>query len=265
MHKPARHRYFLAPVAAVFCFALAFFYPLNPLSNGAESYASRVAAASAVTYVSLRTINAFLSTAQEAEVGVSVVASASVHPLKTLEPIDDTIERIASVVFAMMMVSGVLSVAMGPVGAIGFAMSGFGLLTMVLVTRMRVGRKLLLYGAFFAVALPMSYWLSGTLADLMTERTWAENQRIVSEILGGVEIAPPDAKDERWYSDWIEQGDAIARYSSMATRIASEADDLIQSYIKLLAVLLFNLILLPMILIGGVFVLFRWVANDALA
>ena len=40
---------------------------------------------------------------------------------------------------------------------------------------------------------------------------------------------------------------------------------LIQSYIELLAVLLFNLILLPMILIGGVFVLFRWVANDALA
>ena len=89
--------------------------------------------------------------------------------------------------------------------------------------------------------------------------------QVVSEILGGVEIAPPDAKDERWYSGWIEQGDAIARYSSMATRIASEADDLIQSYIKLLAVLLFNLILLPMILIGGVFVLFRWVANDALA
>lgn len=265
MDKPGRHRYFLAPVAAVFCFALAFFYPLNPLSKGAEDYASRVAAASAVTYISLRTLNAFLSTAQEAEVGLSVGASASVQPLKTLEPIDDTIERIASVVFAMMMVSGVLSVAMGPVGAIGFAMAGLGLMTMVVVTRMRVGRKLLLYGAFFAVALPLSYWLSGTLADLMTERTWTENQRIVSEIIDGVGTVPQEAEDQGWFSGLFEQGDAIARYSTMASRIASEADVLIQSYIELLAVLLFNLILLPMILIGGVFVLFRWVANDALA
>ena len=265
MDKPGRHRYFLAPVAAALCFALAFFYPLNPLSKGAEDYASRVAAASAVTYVSLRTLNAFLSTAQEAEVGLSVGASASVQPLKTLEPIDDTIERIAGVVFAMMMVSGVLSVTMGPVGAIGFAMSGFGLLAMMLVTRMRVGRKLLLYGAFFALALPVSYWLSGALADVMTERTWTENQRIVSEIIDGVDAAQPETEDEGWLSGWFEQGDAIAKYSSMASRIASEADVLIQSYIELLAVLLFNLILLPMILIGGVFVLFRWVANDALA
>ena len=91
MDKPGRHRYFLAPVAAAICFVLAVFYPLNPLSNGAESYASRVAAASAVTYVSLRTLNAFLSTAQEAEVGLSVGASASVQPLWCSRP--DAVSR----------------------------------------------------------------------------------------------------------------------------------------------------------------------------
>lgn len=96
--------------------------PQTPLSKSAARYAGGVATASAGTYVTLRTLNAFLSTAQEIEVGGAFVVSGTAQPLKVLEPIDDTVERIASVVFALMVVSGVLSVAMGPVSAVGLAM-----------------------------------------------------------------------------------------------------------------------------------------------
>ncbi|MEQ9258580.1 MAG: hypothetical protein RIG84_05740 [Roseovarius sp.] len=262
MGEQRGHRWLLLPMAAL-CLALSLLYSFNPISKGAEGYAGRVASASAVVYVSLRTLNAFLSTAQEAEVGLSVGASASFQPLKTLEPIDDTIERIAAMVFGMMVVSGVLSVATGPIGAIGFAMAGLGLVSMYLSPRIRVGRKLLLYGAFLAIALPLSYWISGGLAEVMTGQKWDENQRIVNEIVKGVETTSADTNDEGWFAEFFEQGDAVKRYTTLATRIASEADTLIKSYIELLAVLVFNLILLPLILIGGVFVLFRWLANDA--
>ncbi len=131
--------------------------------------------------------------------------------------------------------------------------------------RARVGRKLILYGAFFAIALPLCYGLSGGLADAMTQRSWDENQQVVREITEGIETAPAQPDDDRWFGELRDTGDAIASYSAMASRIVAEADRLIRSYIDLLAVLLFNLILLPLILIGGVFVLFRWMANETLA
>lgn len=262
MAERHRRRRGLTLLAAAFCLVCALFYPLNPLASGAERYAGKVAAASAVTYVSLRTLNAFLSTAQEAEVGLSVGASVSVQPLKTLEPIDDTVERIAGVVFALMVASGLLAVAMGPVSAVGFAMAGLGLLWAFAAPPARVARKLILYGTFFAIALPLCYGVSGPLADAMTKRTWDANQQIVREITEGIETAPAQPDDDRWFAELRDTGDAIASYSAMASRIVAEADRLIRSYIDLLAVLLFNLILLPLILIGGVFVLFRWLAND---
>ncbi|MEZ5714220.1 MAG: hypothetical protein R3D85_02995 [Paracoccaceae bacterium] len=56
-------------VLAVLFGLAALFYTANPVAKGAEAYAAKVSAASAATYVSLRKLNAFLSTAQEAEVG----------------------------------------------------------------------------------------------------------------------------------------------------------------------------------------------------
>jgi hypothetical protein len=43
--------------------------------------------------------------------GVALVLSVTAHPPKMLEPIDDTIDRIAGVVFAVILVSSVLAAA----------------------------------------------------------------------------------------------------------------------------------------------------------
>src|SRR6056297_3231704 len=71
----------------------------NPMVSLAAENAEEIAASSAGVYISLRAINAVLSTAQEIEVGASVGGQASFQPLKALEPIDDTVERVADVVF----------------------------------------------------------------------------------------------------------------------------------------------------------------------
>ena len=76
----------------------------NPVVSAAQGYAADVATTAAASYVTLRTLNAFLSTAQEIEVGLSFIASGSARPLKVLEPIDDTVERIAGLVFGLSLI-----------------------------------------------------------------------------------------------------------------------------------------------------------------
>lgn len=51
---------------------------VNPLVPRAEATARAIAVSTAGVYVSLRAVNAVLSTAQEVDVGVSVAAQASV-------------------------------------------------------------------------------------------------------------------------------------------------------------------------------------------
>lgn len=94
--------------------------------KGQRDTRNRWATTSAATYVTLRTLNAVLSTVQEAAfTGSVVVAEATVQPLKALEPIDDTVERISDVVFAIMLAAGVLSVAMGRSARLGRLWSGW--------------------------------------------------------------------------------------------------------------------------------------------
>ncbi len=234
--------------------------PQTPLSKSAAGYAGGVATASAGTYVTLRTLNAFLSTAQEIEVGGAFVVSGTAQPLKVLEPIDDTVERIAAVVFALMVVSGVLSVAMGPVGAVGLAMMAGALALWAIAPRRVLGRRLAAYGAFLGLALPLSFLLSGLLAEHMTADVWAENSAVIARITEGVQ--PPEAADDAGWWDRMQAGlGGIERYQTLAANIFEQADEMIASYVAILAVFIFRIFLLPLLLAGGFFVVARWVAR----
>lgn len=247
----------LALVLAAALLLAAAVLPQTPLSAGAARHARAVATASAGTYVTLRTLNAFLSTAQEIEVGGGFVVSGTVQPLKVLEPIDDTVERIASVVFALMLVSGVLSVAMGPVGAVGMAMMAGALVLWAIAPQRALGRRLAVYGAFLGLALPLSFLLSGLLAEHMTADVWAENSAVIARITQGVE--PPAAGDEAgWWNRMQASLGGIERYQTLAANIFDQADDMIASYIAILGVFIFRLFVLPLLLAGGFFVIARW-------
>ncbi|MEX0284022.1 MAG: hypothetical protein AB3N23_05370 [Paracoccaceae bacterium] len=241
----------------------ALFYRDNPLTQRAQDYAQTVSVASAGIYVSLRTVNAFLSAAQEVEVGGALVVQGTVQPLKTLEPIDDTIERIASLVFTTMVVTGLLAVAMGPVSAVGAALI-CGALALWIADRLIgrqdivvvMARRLSWYGAFLAVALPLAFLLSALVADHLTGQVWEDNTAIVAEITAPIDLDETDTDSGFWAVI-----DTAEDYRDLARNVYDRADDLIGSYIAILAVFLFKILVLPLMLVGAFFIVVRFFAQ----
>ncbi|WP_158972127.1 hypothetical protein [Chachezhania sediminis] len=233
-------------------------YRSNPLTREAEGYATAVAATSATVYVTLRSINAFLSTAQEVEVsGGAVFVSGSAKPLKALEPIDDTVERVSSMVFALMVATGVVAVGIGPVSAVGWGMI---LLSLVIdLIRRGIGRlsektamerQLLRYGLLFGLGVPLAFVLASQMADWMTADVWAANDAIVREITAEVDLA--DVEDGTGLLGNLKSAmGEVERYQALAGNLYDRADDLLQSYVMILAVFVFKLLLLPALLLGG--------------
>lgn len=263
MTDPAKRPILRALLAglAVVALLLALIYPANPLTRAAKDYAASVAAASAGVYVTLRSLNAVLSTAQEIEVGGSLVVSGTVQPLKMLEPVDDTIERIAGLVFFAMVATGVLAVALGPVGGIGWALVALACALALWPGRgpgaRRLARQLGGYGALLGLALPLAFVLSDLGADRMTRAVWAENRAVIEEISGAVET-PAETEPEGWFT---LIPDDLEHYRSIAGNILTRADELIASYLAILAVFVFKLVLLPALLLGGLVLVLRALAR----
>ncbi|MEM9550974.1 MAG: hypothetical protein AAGA05_07355 [Pseudomonadota bacterium] len=271
------NRLALAGMALVLGLALtaALFYRQNPVTTGAADYAQTLAATAGGTYVTLRTLNAVLSIGQEVELGGSaVVASATVQPLKVLEPVDDTIERIAGVVFAIMLAAGVLSVAMAPVGAVGAAMVVLAVVSWAVERAWGQGgpyaspaRKLAWYGGFLGLGLPLSFLLAATVADSLTAHVWAEHDAILTEIMAQVDtqtgITPTLADQGSWIQAMRETLGEAGRYQALAQTVFERADELIASFIAILSVYVFQLFLLPCLIVGAVYLIVRHFAARA--
>jgi hypothetical protein len=216
----------------------------DPLTRSAQNYAADIATKSAATYVTLRALNAVLSTAQEVEIGTSViVASGTVHPLKVLEPIDDTVERIAGLVFGVMVSTGVIAVALGPVSVIGLALLGVALAYAVVSPVSLLPRQLGWYGAFLGLALPIGLTLAAPLAEGLTEPVFVRNMALVAEITGPVQQADLLAERELGLND----------YRKIAVNVWNRADELIRAMVALVGVYVFRIFILPLLLIGGLF------------
>ncbi len=164
----------------------------GPFISGARDYAQKIAISSATTYMSLRLINAAISFAEEVEVGGSVVAvSGSAHPFKVLEPIDDAVERLSSAIFAVGVVTGVLTVVLPVLGGVTLAMIGASLVvwaTMDLTRLSFSGRhfvltfcrgvaRLGLLGFMIIIAFSISSWF----ADGVSDRAWGQYQHTLSD------------------------------------------------------------------------------------
>lgn len=253
-------------ILAAAAVAAAVLHRDNTLTQTAREHAQATAVAGAGVYVTLRSLNAFLSAAQEIELGGSFVVSGTVQPLKTLEPVDDTIERIAGIVFAMMIATGVLAVSMGPLGAVGAAMIALALALWVadrIVGRRDIvvvlARRLVWYGAFLAIAVPVSFLAASVIADELTREVWEANQAVIRDI---TEPLAADQTDAQGLGDrlWAAREDA-EEYRRLAVNIYDRADDLIGSYVAILAVFLFKLLILPLLLLGALFLVARFFAD----
>ncbi|MEW9921118.1 hypothetical protein AB2B41_16005 [Marimonas sp. MJW-29] len=246
-------------IGAALCILLALWVARaadDPLTRAAQTYSADIATKAAGTYVVLRTLNAVLSTAQEVEVGVSFIASGNAQPLKVLEPLDDTIERIAALVFGVTVATGVLAVALGPVSAVGLTLLAIALLIAGLSRRRVMARRLGWYGAFLGLALPIGLTLAAPLAEVLTAATLARNQALVAEItqsVGETDLQAPEEIADLGLND----------YRKITANVWQRADELIGALVAIFGVYLFRILILPVMLILGMFFAARSLARGA--
>lgn len=87
----------------------------------------------------------------------------------------------------------------------------------------------------------------------MTDAAYERYTEIVAQITDSVGADDLAANDGIWRE--------VDRYRTLATRIYADADTLIQSYIAILAVYAFRVFVLPLLILGGFFVLARHFAR----
>lgn len=273
---------------------LAYGQRLNPLLPPAERAAERIALATTGVYVSLRAINAALSTAQEVELGASVGAQASLQPLKVLEPLDDTVERVAGVVFAVAAGAALAIVGLGPVSTLGIFALSAGLAGLWLVERSRrfagmrrIADASVRVGLALSVVLPLVFAIGVGLGERLTEPSWREAQSRLDRIAdqARVLIGGETGKDATTSAPDTEGGsglfgglfdrlsdataavrdvaDSAGRYREAAHALWTEADDLFRASLTLIGIFVLRMVLFPaLMLLGAMAILRRLAAPD---
>ncbi|MHA6264839.1 hypothetical protein ACXYMO_16705 [Arenibacterium sp. CAU 1754] len=248
---------------------------INPAVTVAERSARDVAATAGVVYVSLRVINAALSTAQEIEVGASFGAQATAQPLKVLEPVDDTVERVASVVFAVAAGAALATVGLGPVAALGALLAALGFAGLILCARVDPARPLaegarraVVLGLGLSVLLPTVFAVGITIGEWLTAPAWNEAIAQVEDVAAQAEVllgqseaatdpnGTPAADGAGWFG-WMgaatdSMGDAVEsaqRYLGAGQHFIAQADALFASTMTLIGVFILRMIVLPVVLL----------------
>lgn len=167
-------------IAALAMLVMAVFQP--PLLGAAERQNDAVLKSAVAAYAILRTINATVSTAKETTLGLGVVGSVQTKPAMVLDPLDDTVRRVADVMFAVAAVSGFLALAMAPVCKLGAIVAGVGLAGLYLV-RFGIGgseawtralRSLATLGLALGLVLPVGFGAGGWIGESLTADRLAE-------------------------------------------------------------------------------------------
>ncbi len=260
-----------------------------PTAAPAEAAATDIATSTAGVYVSLRVINAALSAAQEVEIGGSMVAEVGVQPLKVLEPVDDTVERVADVVFAVAAGAALATVGLAPVSALGLVLLGCGLLGVAaqqgrptLVPIAPVCQRAVRMGAVVGLIVPLMFaagvWLGERVTAVPWQAAMAELDRVTqeAEVLIGAgavaqieDAATPVAEPEGGFfapfNAWIREGfdtvedgmEAVARYRDAAGVFLSEADALFSATMTIIGVYALRMLVLPLVLMWGAWSLLR--------
>ena len=205
---------------------LASLVSVNPINRAAERAADDLVGSTTTTYIVLRVINASLSLVEAAQVqGTLAVVSAGISPLKMVEPVDDTVERMATALFLVAAFSVLLSIAFNPLAGLGWAalLAYFGLRVfmdskgddrseqpLAEVGWSRLPSYLLRTGLTLGLVLPLAFVVSVHLADLLTNSAWEEHRRVLDEVSSELEQStsvdgafsdPAQASSERKVAD----------------------------------------------------------------
>ena len=182
-----RLRLFFAVIAIIAGLAAVKVVP-NPLIETSSAFNRDVTIGMTVVYTSLRVLKGVLTMAADANFSAGVaVVNFEGSPGQLVTPVIDTIERMANLVFALMIASGVLAVlipVLGSWSAAAVAVAA-GLLALWasgpapgrLTFRVRAtSRALLLIGLMGAVVIPGAYSISSLAGDEYVRSATAEQE-----------------------------------------------------------------------------------------
>lgn len=259
----------------------------NPLVTTSEAASENIATSSIAVYVSLRVINSALSTAQEVEIGASVVGQASLQPLKVIEPVDDTVERVAEFIFLLATVAALTTAGLSPLVSVGLITLGSGLLCRLCLGRwpslseqMRpVYNKAISLGLSVGILLPLSFTLGVWMGEVATTaqldtasnelNSIADKARYLIGATDDEDIGDPQNDDEDsglliWLRNQASKAhDGVAnvfersnRYLEAAQVFIDEADTLLKASLTIISVFLLRVLVLPVFLLWGIASLF---------
>lgn len=177
----------------------------NPLAGIASTYNTEIAASGAAIYGSLRFASSAMSVAKDADIAGSVaIASVTLSPGQVLEPVTATINRMADLLFGLVLASGVISVTLPAVARIGAVLlcisgillaaaqyAGTGLRSAGGGLR-RLGVATARLGAITAILVPGAYSIAFLLGDFLTADAW-RSATAVFETLSEDFNAPTEA------------------------------------------------------------------------
>jgi hypothetical protein len=166
---------------AVAVFAAAIFVA-NPLSETATRFAREVTIGTGALYGTLRVANSVMSVAKDADVSGGVgLASVTASPGQLLQPVTNTIDRMADLLFYLAIASGILSVVLAPVAKVTaacLAILGIVQALLALAARRappfaeRLSRSALVLCLIGTVVLPASYAIAFHAGEAITDEAW---------------------------------------------------------------------------------------------
>ena len=273
-------------LVAVLVLALLAWQPV--VTAPAERFNADVLSSAVKVYAILRGINAAISVAKETEIGLQLVGSVTTQPAMVLDPIDETVARVADAVFALAAASGVLALALTPVAQIGAVIAALGVAMMwgagirpASLGRLNgAGRSFAGFGLVLCLAVPLVYGLGGQLGVAWTDEARIEAQQMLNgsaeslssaveqaqAIVDGAEAAPGRPADAASiWSQIIDGARAAGDTMGASVRdavptmeaVQDRGGEILESSIRLIAIYAFQLIVLPLVLLWGLFILAR--------
>ncbi len=250
---------------------------LNPAVAPAVAAAQDIAVATAGVYVSLRVINAALSAAQEVEIGASIGAQASLQPLKVLEPVDDTVERVAAVVFAVAAGAALAVVGLEPVAAIGLVVLGLGLIGLGGAGVMGHGSgaaaslRAVRLGAALGLVLPVVFAGGVWLGERATQPQWDAAMAQLDAVTGEAQVLIGSGEDglldeagdapagmiSGFLSAITGAGEAVQGYVAAAAVFTRQADALFNATLTIIGIFVLRSLVLPAVLLWSVMAMLR--------
>jgi hypothetical protein len=194
------------------------------------------------------------------------VITGNLKPLKWLEPVDDTVERVAGVIFGVAVLTGVLSISMGPVSAVGFLLVAIGLLGRcgcdalfrrgsALPARLARGLKgCNALGLGIAVGLPVSFALGAWVGDALTHSTWVEADATLGRIAAEARTLIGEPGSGGGDPGWRE---TLTAYLGAAGTFWNEADELLQASLTLVGVFVLRTVILPVLVLLALWKILR--------